>query len=72
MTGEFGWSRNVLINQIKAKAYERHALAPKQHNFAETLPEHLAEQADEAMKDVYVLDFLGISKPVLEREMVHP
>ena len=69
MTGECGWSRNVLINQIKAKAYERHALAPKQHNFAETMPEHLAEQADEAMKDVYVLDFLGISKPVIEREM---
>jgi predicted nuclease of restriction endonuclease-like (RecB) superfamily len=69
MTGECGWSRNVLLNQIKAKAYERHVLAPKQHNFAETLPEHLAEQADEAMKDVYMLDFLGISKPVLEREM---
>ncbi len=69
MTGECGWSRNILLNQIKAKAYERHSLAPKQHNFAETLPEHLAEQADEAMKDVYMLDFLGISKPVLEREM---
>jgi predicted nuclease of restriction endonuclease-like (RecB) superfamily len=68
-TSECGWSRNVLLNQIKAKAYERHVLAPKQHNFAETLPEHLAEQADEAMKDVYMLDFLGIGKPVIEREM---
>lgn len=66
---QMGWSRNVLLNQIKAQAYERHVLAPKQHNFAETLPDHLAKQADEAMKDVYMLDFLGISKPVVEREM---
>lgn len=69
MTAELGWSRNVLLNQIKARAYERHDLAPKQHNFAGTLPKHLAEQADKAMKDVYMLDFLGITKPVVEREM---
>jgi len=69
MTAQMGWSRKVLLNQIKAQAYERHAVAPKKHNFVETLPEHLAEQADEAMKDVYMLDFLGIAKPVVEREM---
>jgi predicted nuclease of restriction endonuclease-like (RecB) superfamily len=69
MTAEQGWSRNALLNQIKGHAHERHVLASKQHNFAETLPEHLAEQADGAMKDVYLLDFLGIDKPVVEREM---
>ena len=69
MTAEMGWSRNVLLNQIKGQAYERHQLAEKQHNFAKTLPEHLAAQADEAMKDVYLLDFLGITKPVVEREL---
>ena len=69
MTAEQGWSRNVLLNQVKGQAYERHSLAEKQHNFAATLPEHLAGQADEAMKDVYLLDFLGIGKPVVEREM---
>lgn len=68
-TAELGWSRNVLLNQIKARAYERHALAPKQHNFAATLPEHMAAQADEALKDLYMLDFLGIGRPVVEREM---
>lgn len=68
-TSEQGWSRNVLLNQVNGQAYERHILAEKQHNFAETLPEHLAGQADEAMKDVYLLDFLGIGKPVVEREM---
>ena len=68
-TKEYSWSRNVLLNQIKANAFSRHKLVEKQHNFPATLPKHLAEQADEAMKDTYVLDFLRISKPVLEREM---
>lgn len=64
-----GWSRNVLLNQIKAKAYQKQKLAPKQHNFPIVLPSHLAEQADESIKSVYNLDFLGIAKPVLEREL---
>lgn len=68
-TKEMGWSRSVLLHQIKAKAYERQQLNPKQHNFQKALPVHLAEQADKAMKDVYMLDFLGVAKPVLEREI---
>lgn len=68
-TKKMGWSRAVLLNQIKAKAYERHQLSSKQHNFQKALPIHLAEQADKAMKDVYMLDFLNITKPILEREM---
>lgn len=66
---ENGWSRNVLLNQIKANAYSRHKLDDKQHNFDKALPKHLAEQADETMKGSYMLDFLGITKPVLEREL---
>lgn len=68
-TVEMGWSRNVLVHQIKSQAYERHQLTNKQHNFQKALPEHLAEQADQAMKDVYMLDMLGIEKPVLEAEL---
>ncbi|MCZ6804101.1 MAG: PDDEXK nuclease domain-containing protein [Proteobacteria bacterium] len=68
-TIEMGWSRNVLIHQIESQAYERHQLVDKQHNFQQALPEHLAEQADQAMKDVYMLDMLGVEKPVLEAEM---
>lgn len=49
-TAELGWSRNVLLNQIKACAYERHLVHPKQHNFDQTLPVHLYEQADKSMK----------------------
>jgi predicted nuclease of restriction endonuclease-like (RecB) superfamily len=67
-TTQCGRSRDVLLNQIKADAYGRHRLEDKQHNFPETLPKHLAEQADEAVKDSYMLDFLGITKPVIERE----
>ena len=65
---KFGWSRNMLLNQIKSDAY---ALNFKQkiHNFTKILPSHLAEQADESIKSVYNLNFLGITKPVLEREL---
>jgi len=65
----FAWSRNVLLNQIKANAYEYHLENPKQHNFKETLPEHLSEQADNAMKSVYNLELLGIRQPIKEREL---
>lgn len=45
--------------QIKSQAYERHCLTKKQHNFEKALPEHLVEQADRTMKDIYMLDTLG-------------
>ena len=68
-TAKLGWTRNTLLNQIKAGAYERQKMIPKQHNFPKALPGHLAEQADETMKSSYNLDFLGITKPILEREL---
>jgi predicted nuclease of restriction endonuclease-like (RecB) superfamily len=68
-TDKLGWSRAVLLNQIKANAYQHHLLNPKQSNFESALPVHLSEQANEAMKSEYNLDFLGITKPVLEREL---
>lgn len=68
-TAQFGWTRNVLLNQIKAGAYERSLAEGKTHNFPSTLPEHLAEQAEEALKSSYNLEFLGISHEVKEREL---
>lgn len=65
---ECGWSRNVLLNQIKSNAYKNHKQLPKQHNFQQVLPSHLQEQADEMLKSKYNLEFLGISRPILERE----
>ncbi|MBI4663067.1 MAG: DUF1016 domain-containing protein [Verrucomicrobia bacterium] len=68
-TARFGWSRNVLLNQIKAGAYERAVKEKKTHNFPVALPEHLAEQADEMMKSRYNLEFLGIGRAVKERDL---
>jgi predicted nuclease of restriction endonuclease-like (RecB) superfamily len=68
-TRDMAWTRNLLIFQINNQAYERHVLAAKQHNFDTALPVHLAEQADEAMKDVYMLDMLGVTKPIAERKL---
>lgn len=68
-TARFGWSRNVLLNQIKSQAYERSLAEGKSHNFPTALPEHLAEQAEEALKSSYNLEFLGIRQRVKEREL---
>jgi predicted nuclease of restriction endonuclease-like (RecB) superfamily len=68
-TAQLGWSRSVLLNQIKARAYERAVKEKKTNNFALALPEHFAEQADEMMKSRYNLEFLGIGRPMKEREL---
>jgi len=68
-TTRFGWSRNVLLNQIKAGAYDRAVTDKKTHNFDLALPEHFAEQADEMLKSSYNLDFLGLGKAVKERKL---
>jgi hypothetical protein len=54
-TARFGWTRNVLVAQIKADAFARSVTDKKAHNFPLALPEHLAEQADEMMKSRYQL-----------------
>jgi predicted nuclease of restriction endonuclease-like (RecB) superfamily len=67
-TAKFGWTRNVLLNQIKANAYENSKIE-KSHNFNKTLPVHLAEQAEEMLKSRISLEFLGISQSVREKEL---
>jgi predicted nuclease of restriction endonuclease-like (RecB) superfamily len=69
MTRQQGWTRSTLIMQIQSQAHERHLLSPKQHNFTQALPQHLAEQANNTMKDVYMFDTLGLTPPVLEAEI---
>jgi predicted nuclease of restriction endonuclease-like (RecB) superfamily len=68
-TAQFGWSRSVLLNQIKGQAYERAVKEKKTHNFELALPEHFAEQADEMLKSRYNLEFLGIARPMKELEL---
>ncbi len=66
---KLGWSRNVLLNYIKADAYNNSKNLPKQHNFDKVLPEHLQEQAGEILKSRYNLAFLEVSKPIKELEL---
>jgi predicted nuclease of restriction endonuclease-like (RecB) superfamily len=68
-TAQFGWSRNILLNQIKASAFERAKKEKKTHNFSLSLPEHFAEQADEMLKSQYNLEFLGITRVAKERAL---
>lgn len=68
-TAQNGWSRAILLNQIKSAAYERSVTENKTHNFTEALPEALAEQAAEMMKSRYNLEFLGIHRAIKERDL---
>ena len=68
-TAQCGWTRSVLLNQIKADAYGRSLAEGKAHNFPVALPEHLAEQAEEALKSSYNLEFLGIGREIKELEL---
>jgi len=68
-TAKLDWSRSILLNQIKAKAYERSLSDGKSHNFSCALPSHFAEQAEETLKSRYNLEFLGIGRHVREREL---
>lgn len=68
-TSQLGWSRNVLLNQMKARAYDRARAGGKTHNFPAALPVHLAEQAEEALKSSYSLEFLGVGRALREREL---
>ncbi len=64
---EMGWSRNVLLHQIRNKAHRRSGR--RLNNFSRVLPPSLAEQAEDSIKSVYSLDFLGIDGPIKEREL---
>lgn len=64
-----GWSRELLLNYIKADDFNIKSSIDKSHNFDLTLPEPLAQQANEILKSKYNLGFLGINKPLKELEL---
>ncbi len=68
-TTVFGWSRNVLLNQINGNAYGHFLKDGKTSNFKLALPTYLAEQAEEALKSSYNLEFLGIKEALHERKL---
>ncbi len=67
MTRKYGWTKSVLIHQIENESYEKTLL--NQTNFAETLPESLRNQANLAVRDEYVFDFLELGDRHSEREL---
>ncbi|MBI2137408.1 DUF1016 domain-containing protein, partial [Candidatus Woesearchaeota archaeon] len=67
MTRKFGWTKDVLINQIENKSYEKHLL--NQNNFDKTLPEKYKIQAKLAVKDEYTFDFLELGEEHSEKEL---
>ena len=67
MTKLYGWTKNVLINNIENKAFEKYLT--NQTNFDETVPEEYRLQAKLAVKDDYNFDFLEMGIKHSEAEL---
>jgi len=67
MTKRYGWTKDVLINNIENKAFEKYLL--NQTNFDETVPEKYRLQAKLAVKDDYNFDFIEMSEEHSEAEL---
>ena len=65
----YGWSRNVLLHQVKAEHYERTKRSRKLHNFNSTLPKALSELAEQTLKSNYNIEFIGAKKVLKERHL---
>jgi predicted nuclease of restriction endonuclease-like (RecB) superfamily len=64
---EYGWSRNVMVLQIKSGLHEREGKALT--NFRRALPPPDSDLAEQILKDPYNFDFLTVSKRAHEREI---
>ncbi|MCL2850099.1 MAG: PDDEXK nuclease domain-containing protein [Micrococcales bacterium] len=64
---EHGWSRAVLLNQIKNRLRSRAGAAPS--SFAARLTPDDSELAQQLTRDPYVFDFLDLSASSSEREL---
>ena len=61
------WSKEWLDLCIESRLMEREGAAPS--NFSRTLSLSRAKKIQETFKDPYVFDFLGIDKPIREKEL---
>ncbi len=66
-TKKFGWTKDVLINQIENKSFEKYLL--NQTNFDSTVSEKIRDQAKLAVKDMYSFDFLELGEEHSEHEL---
>ena len=67
MTRKFGWTKNVLINQIENQSYQKTLL--NQTNFDKAVSENIRSQAKLAIKDEYTFDFLELADEHSERQL---
>ena len=67
MTRKYGWTKDVLTNQIEGNSYELYLT--NQTNFEKTLPKKYQKQAILSVKDEYNFDFLGLADKHSEREL---
>lgn len=66
-TKKFGWTKDVLINQLEAGAFERYMA--NQTNFDKTVLEKYRHQAKLVVKDEYSFDFLELGEEHSEKEI---
>lgn len=66
-TLEQGWSRDVLVLQVKSDLYSRSGKAVT--NFHVTLPAPHSDLAQQTLKDPYTFDFLTLTAPYNERDV---
>ena len=64
---EHGWSRNILVLQIKSGLHEREGKALT--NFQRALPPADSDLAEQILKDPYNFDFLTVRERAHEREV---
>jgi len=67
MTKRFGWTKDVLINNIENQAFAKYLT--NQTNFDETVPEKYRLQAKLAVKDDYNFDFIEMGIEHSEAEL---
>jgi predicted nuclease of restriction endonuclease-like (RecB) superfamily len=64
---EYGWSRNIMVMQIKTGLHKRQGQAIT--NFKDKLPSLQSDLAHYTLKDPYIFDFLSIGEEAHEREV---
>lgn len=68
-TNEKGWSREILVNAVKLKMHENADNRLLDSNFSLVLPAAQAEYANTVFHDTVNLGILGVTEPLLEREL---
>lgn len=64
-----GWNRDLLLNAIKLKMFQKQVVSSSDNNFAKALPAQQAEYANEVFRSNYNLGFLNVTEPLAETEL---